>query len=160
MPTAAAYLHLLSSGGTGRGLLEAARQGDNSAAPLKRDLLEALAGEIAYVERKTGVSVNPQDRDLLRRQADAGLSRLPSEGPDARLDANAVSGLEAVVRADGSRPVLFVEDDFVDVTAPSIGAYAAPLSRLEDAVRDVCRSVGRVDDPSPGAQPLGYQGTA
>jgi hypothetical protein len=54
--------------------------------------------------------------------------------------------------------VLFVEDDFVDVQAPSIGAYAAPLSRLEEAVRDVCRSVGRVDDPRAGS--LGYQGTA
>jgi S1-C subfamily serine protease len=71
-----------------------------------------------------------------------------------------VSGLEAVVRTDGSRPVLFVEDDFVDVLAPSIGGYAAPLSRLESQVREVCRAVGRVDDPSGFAAPLGYQGTA
>jgi hypothetical protein len=72
----------------------------------------------------------------------------------------AVSGLEAVVRTDGSRPVLFVEDDCVDVTAPSIGAYAVPLSRFEDQLRSVCQAVGRVDDPSDSAAPLGYQGTA
>jgi hypothetical protein len=53
--------------------------------------------------------------------------------------------------------VLFIEDDFVDVSQPSIGDYAAPMSRLEDAVRQVCRAVGRVDGPSRSAQPLGYQ---
>lgn len=93
-------------------------------------------------------------------QADSGLSRIFGDGPEAELGEVEISGLEAVVRTDGSRPVLFVEDDFVDVRAPSIGAYAASLSRVEDAVRQVCRSVGRVDDPGVGAAPLGYQGTA
>ncbi|WP_189260096.1 hypothetical protein [Lentzea flava] len=44
------------------------------------------------------------------------------------------------------------------MTAPSVGNYAATLSRNETAIREVCRAVGRVDDPVAGS--LGYQGTA
>ncbi len=104
--------------------------------------------------------MDPEFERRLTEQADGALSKLLGDGADAKLGPADIAGLEAVVRTDGSRPVLFVEDDFVDLMAPSVGDYAARLSRFEDAVRQVCRSVGRVDDPSPPAQPLGYQGTA
>ncbi len=94
------------------------------------------------------------------KQAGSGLDRLLADGAEALLGPAEISGLEAVVRADGSRPVLFVEDDFVDVTMPSASGYASTLSRLEDEVRSVCRSVGRVDDASYRASSLGYEGTA
>ena len=126
--------------------------------PDKAELLDRLRAEIDYVQRKAGVTVDPGDLSRLLAEADDGLRRLFDDGEAARLGPAEVSGLEAVIRTDGSRPVLFVEDNFVDVTAPSAGGYAAPLSRLEEAVRQVCRSVSRVDDPS--AFPLGYQGTA
>jgi glutamyl endopeptidase len=125
--------------------------------PDKQELLDRLRLEIDYVERKAGVKVDRKDIEKLVGQADEGLRRLLGEGADAQLDGDAISGLEAVVRTDGSRPVLFVEDDFIDVKAPSIGSYKAGLSRIEDAVRRVCQAVGRVDDPSAS---LGYQGTA
>ena len=151
----ARYLNLLSRAG-GATALESAG-GNSSNVPDKQQLLDRLQAEIAYVQRKTGVTPDTALVETLMSQADEGLSRLLGEGPGARLGAAEVSGLEAVIRTDGSRPVLFVEDNFVDVTAPSAGAYAAGLSRLEDAVRQVCRSVGRVDDPTVS---IGYQGTA
>jgi glutamyl endopeptidase len=155
------YLDLISwgSGSGPTGLESTAGRGGNDAA-VKQELLERLRAEIAYVEHKTGVAVDPDAVQTLMAQAGDGLDRLLGEGPDAQLAPAAISGLEAVVRTDGSRPVLFVEDDFVDVMAPSIGDYAAGLSRVQDAVRQVCRAVGRVDDPSTSALPLGYQGTA
>jgi hypothetical protein len=153
------YLDLISAGGGPGSLAEsAAAPGGNAAGPVRTELLDRLRAEIDYVERKTGVA---PDADLTRRlfeQADDGLTKLLGDGYDARLDDGDVSGLEAVVLADGTRPVLFVENDFVDLMAPSIGDFAAPLSRLQDEVRQVCGAVGRVDDPS--ARPLGYQGTA
>ena len=157
MTTPQTYLNLLSRPGSGLAGLEMAG-GERGDPADKQELLERLRAEIAYVERKANVTVDPGAVETLMAQADDGLSRLLGDGTDARLSPSAISGLEAVVRTDGSRPVLFVDDDFVDLTAPSIGDYAAGLSRFEDEVRQVCQAVGRVDDPS--AVPLGYQGTA
>jgi glutamyl endopeptidase len=155
------YLDLMRQGaGGGRAGLESAAGPGGGDASSRRDRLELLEAEIAYVERKTGQRLDPDAVQTLLRQADEGLSRLLGDGPAAQLTPTAISGLEAVVRTDGSRPVLFVEDDFVDMAQPSIGNYRAPLSRLQDAVRQVCRAVGRVDDPSGSAAPLGYRGTA
>jgi glutamyl endopeptidase len=151
------YLNLISRPSSGPSGLEMAG-GQSGDAAVKQELLERLEAEIAYVEHKTNMTVDAEASHTLLAQADDGLSRLLGDGLDAQLGPAAVSGLEAVVRTDGSRPVLFVEDDFIDRAAPSIGDYAAGLSRFEDAVRQVCQAVGRVDDPS--AVPLGYRGTA
>ena len=108
----ARYLNRLSRAG-GATALESAG-GNSSNVPDKQQLLDRLQAEIAYVQRKTGVTPDTALVDTLMSQADEGLSRLLGEGPGARLGAAEVSGLEAVIRTDGSRPVLFVEDDFVD----------------------------------------------
>jgi hypothetical protein len=68
-----------------------------------------------------------------------------------------MASLEAVVHSDGSRPVLFVEDDFFDIMAPAAANWVASLSRIQAELRNVCQAVGRVNDP--GAL-RGYQGTA
>lgn len=151
----ARYLNLLSRSAPAT-TLEAASGGDASL-PDKRELLDRLLAEIDYVQRKTGLQADPDGVATLLSQADDGLSRLLGDELSAQLNPAEISGLEAVIRTDGSRPVLFVEDDFVDVMAPSAANYGAGLSRIEDAVRQVCRSVGRVDDPLAS---LGYQGTA
>jgi hypothetical protein len=153
MNDAARYVELLSRN---RGL-SALEGAGLSGIPDRAELIDRLQAEIAYVERKTGEPADPGLVQTLVSQADAGLRRLFDDGAVAVLGPGEVSGLEAVIRTDGSRPVLFVEDDFIDVTAPSIGGYAAALSLLEASVRAVCRSVGRVDDPTAS---LGYQGTA
>lgn len=157
MTDARNYLHLL---GQGRG---SARMESVGAAPgtppPKSELLDKLKAEIAWVEKKTGIQADEDAKSALLGNANEAISALYGDGADASLGEAELSGLEAVVRADGSRPVLFVEDDFVDLKTPSLGLFAASLSRVSDAVRDVCRSVGRVDDPSPEAT-LGYHGTA
>jgi hypothetical protein len=144
MPSALSYLDLISRGPAAAGPREGAgalAMRDTGAA--RTELLDRLGAEIAYVEAKTGADVDRDAVRLLMRQAGSGLDRLFGDGPDADLGAAELSGLEAVVRTDGSRPVLFVEDDFVDVMAPSIGAYAGVLSRVETAVREVAgRSAG------------------
>ncbi|BCB83279.1 trypsin-like serine peptidase [Phytohabitans suffuscus] len=152
------YLALVSTGGGRQSLESAAAAGVSLGPEVRSELLDRVRAEVDYIERVTG---EPRDRDVLSAvldMADEALAKLLGDGPLAQLDLNDVNGLEAVVLSDGSRPVLFVQDDFVDLTAPSIGDYAAPLSRLREQVREVCAGVGRVDDPS--AAPLGYQGTA
>ena len=143
----ARYLDLLSRpvGATG---LEGAESSRGSL-PDKQELLDRLQAEIAYIQRKTGLTADPGQIHALVSQADEGLSRLLGDGPGARLGLDEVAGLEAVIRTDGSRPVLFVEDDFVDVMAPSAGDYAAGLSRLEDA------RTARVPVRGPGGRPNG-----
>jgi hypothetical protein len=155
MDSPARYLELLSRAG-GATALEATG-GNRGSAPDQEELLDRLQAEIAYIQRKTGIEPDRDLVDALVSQADEGLSRLLGDGTDAVLGPAEVAGLEAVIHTDGSRPVLFVEDDFIDVMAPSAGDYAVGFSRQEEAVRHVCRSVGRVDDPTAF---LGYQGTA
>ena len=151
----ARYLKLLSrpAGATG---LESAG-GGSAGVPDQGELLDRLRTEIAYLERKTGQRADQEKVRTLLSEAGDGLSRLLGDGLSAQLGPAEISGLEAVIRTDGSRPVLFVEDDVPDLLAPSAANYAAGLSRIEDALRQVCRSVGRVDDPSAS---LGYQGSA
>jgi hypothetical protein len=157
MTQATRYLDRLSRAGRGTALEGTGN--DRGHVPDKRDLLDRLEAEIAYLRRKTGITPDPAQVDTLVSQADQGLRRLLGDGADARLGPAEISGLEAVIRTDGSRPVLFVDDDFIDVTEPAAADYAAGLSRMEDAVRHVCRSVGRVDDPDPAVS-IGYHGTA
>jgi hypothetical protein len=154
MADAKTYLALLAEGGSG-GSLESA--GDNRGPAVRGELVERLEAEIAYRERVTQRPADPVAGQALLTQADVALTKLLSDGAGADLTARDLDGLEAVVIADGSRPVLYVDHDYVDLTAPSIGVFMVPLARLEHAVRLVCQGVGRVDDPS---SPLGYWGTA
>jgi hypothetical protein len=157
MTTPQTYLNLISRPANGPAGLETLG-GQRGGRADKQELLERLRAEIAYVESKTDVTVDAEAVKTLMAQADDGLSRLLGDGADAQLGPEAISGLEAVIRTDGSRPVLFVEDDFVDLQAPSIGNYGARLGHFDEEVRQVCQAVGRVDDPA--ATPLGYRGTA
>jgi hypothetical protein len=153
------YLKVISPGGDRTTTLEsaAAAAGGNRDPALRGELVERLAAEIDYAEKVTGVTVDVARRLEVLRLADDALAKLLGEGDSAQLSPADVNGLEAVVATDGSRPVLFVKNDFIDPEAPSIGAYRSALCRMQDDVRKVCQAVGRVDDPSAG---LGYYGTA
>lgn len=148
------YLRVLTHGASGS--LEHT-QDDDATLPDRAVLLERLRAELAYLEAKTGTAPDQQAVDALLADADHGLAVLLGEGPDAALTPRDQAGLEAVVHSDGSRPVLFVEDDFVDVLAPEARLYGISLGRVVHEVRRVCRAVGRVDDPSGK---LGCRGTA
>jgi hypothetical protein len=158
MPDARGYLDLISSGAGGSSLLESAQDPANNRDPaIRREMVDRVEAEIAYLERLSGLTADPAERAELVKNTDEALAKLLGEGPDAVLTDQDVLGFEAVVISNGSRPVLFVQNDFVDPTDPSIGNYLGSLSRQESAVRDVCRAVGRVEDP---ASRIGYRGTA
>jgi V8-like Glu-specific endopeptidase len=160
LASASHFLSLIRQGQAASRTIESAGGLESTkpdALPARSDLIEQLRREIDYTIRKTGIEIDANAIEKLTSEADDGLRVLFDQGPNAKLDERLTSGLEAVVKTDGSRPVLFVEDDFVDVLQPSIGRYATVLSRMENAVRQVCASVGRVDDPN--APPLRYQGT-
>jgi len=150
--TAKQYRELLGRGS--RSGWTEATSGDNVAVAAAGELLERLRAELAYIQDKTGIEPDQDELERLLSQARDGVRRMFD---DAALTPEAQTGLEAVIRTDGSRPVLFVDDDVPDLTAPSAEAYSLRLSSNESAIRGVCRSVGRVDDPMSTA---GYRGTA
>ncbi|WP_369144354.1 serine protease [Streptomyces sp. R44] len=155
----------MSAGSTYERLLGESRNGglehaDGGGAPSPPDperLVAQLSDEVGRLEERLGRRADPVARERLMRGAEHALRKVVDDGDDARLDMRDMARLEAVVHSDGTRPVLFVEDDFVDVTAPAAANWAPSLSRIQAELRTVCRAVGRVDDPSAL---LGYQGTA
>lgn len=155
MSAGTAYKRLLS--GVPNGGLERAAGGGESASPDPERLITQLSDEIGWLEDHLGTPADPAALQQLMRGAENALQEVADYGAEARLGPQALASLEAVVHSDGSRPVLFVEDDFVDVTAPAAANWAASLSRIQAELRNVCQAVGRVNDP--GAL-LGYQGTA
>lgn len=123
----------------------------------RRESIERLRAELDYAEQ---ITKRPVDRDAAERlikQADSALARVENDGDAAILSPGQVSGFEAVIKTDGSRPVLFVIDGFIDLNQPSVGDFGPRLSVQKEGIQAVCAAVGRVDDPS--ARPLGYQGT-
>ncbi|SDT50448.1 trypsin-like serine peptidase [Actinoplanes derwentensis] len=160
MPEAREYLKAIAVGGERSNSLETAASGGGSTDPaIRTGLTERLDAEIGYIARVTGMTADPGRRLEILRLADSALAKLLGEGEAARLTPADISGLEAVVATDGSRPVLFVKEDLPVLDHPAIGGYREMLSRMQEDVRVVCRSVGRVDDPDPAVE-VGYHGTA
>ncbi|MEV6212310.1 trypsin-like peptidase domain-containing protein [Kitasatospora sp. NPDC051914] len=120
-------------------------------------LITQLSDEIGWLEARLGERADPVAMEQLVRGAEHALHEVVDRGAGARLGLRDMASLEAVVHSDGSRPVLFVEDDFFDTTAPAAADWAASLSRIQAELRIVCQAVGRVNDPNAL---LGYQGTA
>lgn len=129
---------------------------DEHALPTPSAMCDTVIDQVSYLEHLLSVRADADARRHLIESVMAGGERLHDESVDP-LTAVEAFGLEAVVHSDGSRPALFVQDDFIDVTRPEAGVYAAKLAPLQDRVRDACRAVGRVDDPSANR---GFQGTA
>ncbi|MFC7597294.1 trypsin-like serine peptidase [Terrabacter sp. GCM10028922] len=149
------YERLLKGSGGGVALEST---GSLSAPVVDPDLqVGRLMDDVGYLEDRLGEHADPEALRRLTEGARHGLREVVDRGDGAQLGRDELAGLEAVVHSDGSRPVLFVEDDFVDLLAPAARDYAATLARVESEVRTACQAAGRVDDP--GAT-LGYQGTA
>jgi V8-like Glu-specific endopeptidase len=78
-------------------------------------------------------------------------------------DANALerrpellSGLEAIVRTDGSRPSFLIRNGDVDRKSSPLGGWANLLDRSADRLRGAIACVGRIDVPGTSA---GFMGT-
>lgn len=87
---------------------------------------------------------------LLRATRDA-TQRLDAE-PAALLTRTDVTVLEAVIRADGSRPSLLVRDDGVDADHPTAGDWAGTLAQTREAMRGSIAAVGRVEPANPSGR--------
>ncbi|MEU4061122.1 serine protease [Streptomyces wedmorensis] len=155
MSAGSTYERLLSESQGGG--LEHAGGGGAPSPPDPGHLITELSDEVAWLEERLGQQADPEALERLKRGAAHALREVVDHGADARLGPRDMASLEAVVHSDGSRPVLFVEDDFFDVTAPAAVDWVSRLSRIHDELRTVCRAVGRVNDPTAL---LGYQGTA
>ncbi len=88
--------------------------------------------------------------------ADDALRALAQEGDQAKITDRQLSGLEAIIVPDGTRPSLFVQDDDVDPSVEDAGTWQLPIAGMRLAIGDVARSVGRINI---GQGTMDYQGT-
>ena len=89
----------------------------------------------------------PLGRDEARRafdEADRALRRLATDGPEARLSPSEDIMLEAVIKSDGSRPSIPVQDGFIDLANPMLGDWADDAAMDTDALRRAIASTGRL----------------
>jgi hypothetical protein len=83
-------------------------------------------------------------QDRVTNSAQAGLRKLASEGPAADLSVAERFGIEAVIHADGSRPVFFIRNGDVDRSGVEAGKWDEALQSRIRAVREVLPAVGRI----------------
>lgn len=82
--------------------------------------------------------------DKVANGAQAGLKKLAAEGPAAELSTDERLGIEAVIHADGSRPVFFIRNGDVDRTSVEAGKWDEALNSRIRAIREVLPAVGRI----------------
>ncbi|MDH2414455.1 trypsin-like peptidase domain-containing protein [Nocardioides sp. CER19] len=86
--------------------------------------------------------------DLWLRTTDRAARRLDDD-PDAPLPPDEVYALEAVVRADGTRPSLLVRNGVVDPAQPLAAGWAGQLASAGDRLTRAISAVGRVEPTHP-----------
>ena len=86
--------------------------------------------------------------DLWLRTTDRAARRL-DDNPDAPLPPDEVYALEAVVRADGTRPSLLVRNGVVDPAQPLAAGWTGQLAAAGDALTKAVAAVGRVEPTRP-----------
>ncbi|WP_134681835.1 trypsin-like serine peptidase [Paracoccus ravus] len=102
---------------------------------------------------ETDGEVDEADVDRMIHDAEEALRKLDSEGQGAALTSAEAFATEAVIEADGSRPVLFVQDGTIDLSSPDLtserGAHwREPAARLISGINQVALSVGAVQLPA------------
>lgn len=93
--------------------------------------------------------------ELVRRHAGPALAQLAD--PEAPLTPTAFGALEALVRADGSRPTLLICQGWIEEDHPFIGGWSDPLVAQRSRLRELVALCGRIQ-PSGGHAGL-YAGT-
>lgn len=80
--------------------------------------------------------------DLIRTHGTSGVGKL--HDPTALLGTDELAAVEAVVKADGSRPSLLVRDSAVDETHPLVGGWGVKLAALRKQIRTRSALCGRI----------------
>jgi hypothetical protein len=86
--------------------------------------------------------------DLWLRATDRAARRL-DDNPDAPLPPDEVYALEAVVRADGTRPSLLVRNGVVDPVQPLAAGWTRQLTAAGSELTRAVAAIGRVEPTHP-----------
>jgi hypothetical protein len=121
--------------------------GSDPAAPIGdarvKDALDHLDNAIAQAQQRTG-NADAETAEQLKSVAAQGLRKLATEGAAAKLSTAERLGLEAVIRADGSRPVFFIRKGQLDRTGVAVGNWNDALNMHAQHIADVVPAVGRI----------------
>lgn len=115
---------------------------------------EDLAGRVQAQLEATIAAMSPDEigdpREFrhalgMMLQATTRAARRRDRDPSRPLSPGDNQALEAVIRADGTRPTLLVRDDVVDAAHPLAGVWTDTFTATSAAMRDRCRAVGRIE---------------
>jgi hypothetical protein len=136
------YARLTRGPATEEGLESTSQQ----AAPLDDARVKQSIGFLKQVlgRAKSSGSSHADLEDIVTNSAQAGLKKLAAEGPAADLSTQELLGIEAVIHADGSRPVFFIRKGDVDRTGVEAGKWGEALDSRVKAIREVLPAVGRI----------------
>ena len=95
----------------------------------------------------TAPEENAEKHKEVVRGAESALGKLAQEGERATFTRDEKIGLEMVVLADGTRPVLFVQDGKVDPLSPDARQWKKALESLAEKIDGVTQSVGSIRLP-------------
>jgi hypothetical protein len=113
-----------------------------------------VTGRVEQAARHLAEREDVDDRDFRRaldlwlRTTDRAARRL-DDNPDAPLPPDEVYALEAVVRADGTRPSLLVRNGVVDPVQPLAAGWTGQLTAAGDELTRAVAAIGRVEPTHP-----------
>ena len=113
-----------------------------------------VTGRVEQAARHLAERQDVDDRDFRRaldlwlRATDRAARRLDNN-PDAPLPPDEVYALEAVVRADGTRPSLLVRSGVVDPVQPLAAGWTGQLAAAGDRLTRAVAAIGRVEPTHP-----------
>ena len=126
------------------------RRGDaTGGAPESADLGSALE-KIDHLHARlsgpgtTPPAVTPEVRQEITADAYRALAKLQTDGPRAKLSLPERFALEAVIIADGTRPVLFVTGVKLLTEGVDLGEFASALRHREGQISSAIPAVGRI----------------
>ena len=113
-----------------------------------------VTGRVEQAARHLADRPDVDDRDFRRaldlwlRTTDRAARRL-DDNPDAPLPPDEVYALEAVVRADGTRPSLLVRGGVIDPVQPLAAGWIGHLTAAGDELTRAVAAIGRVEPTHP-----------
>lgn len=133
----------MSSGGL---MMEATVEGSPTitGARIKSSLERAEAALRKSVEANPNTTAKAEDVKELIASARSGMQKLSERGERAIILPSEAIGIEAVVIADGTRPVLFVQDDTLVTEGVELAPWKGAIDHFAGKIASICRCVGRI----------------